>query len=95
VKDAAAAGIGIWDIASQDADLAGSSPIHRLLAVQGDCAPNFQLSFPASYREGFTPMALSMYKASAPIFVQFLTNLSGVPAAACCATSPLPREGLR
>jgi uncharacterized protein len=35
--------------------------------------------FPASYiAKDSTPMALSMYKASAPIFVQFLTSLSAV-----------------
>src|ERR1700675_2062242 len=28
--------------------------------------------------EGFNPMTISMYKASAPIFVQFLTSLSAV-----------------
>jgi hypothetical protein len=79
VRDADAVGIGIWDTASQDADLAGSSPTHKLLAVQGDRSPNLQISFPRFlYREGFTPMALSMYKASVPIFVQFLASLSAV-----------------
>jgi hypothetical protein len=33
---------------------------------------------PPPYPEGFNTMTISMYKASAPIFVQFLTSLSAV-----------------
>jgi len=79
VTHADAAGIDVLDIASPDADPVGSSPIRRRLAAPGDRVPDFPSSFPTSHiPKDSTPTTISMYKASAPIFVQFLTSLSAV-----------------
>jgi hypothetical protein len=78
MRAAEAVGIGIWETAFQDADLAGSSPIRKQPAAQGDCVLDFRPPFPLVILKDSTPMTISMYKASAPIFVQFLTSLSAV-----------------
>jgi hypothetical protein len=77
-RAADAVDIGIWDTAFQDAVLVGFSPIRRQPAAQGDRVPDFWPPFPLLIPKDSTPMTISMYKASAPIFVQFLTSLSAV-----------------
>jgi uncharacterized protein len=45
----------------------------------GTAFPNFRVGFPDTYvPKDSSPMTISLYKASAPIFVQFLTSLSAV-----------------
>ena len=45
----------------------------------GQRSPNFPLGFPAIFIvKDSSPMTISLYKASAPVFVQFLTSLSAV-----------------
>ena len=50
-----------------------------ILSRWGQRSPNFPLGFPAIFIvKDSSPMTISLYKASAPVFVQFLTSLSAV-----------------